>query len=203
MSIDKQALREKFEAWAEEAGALPWGHLKKQRTASGNYSVQIYTYMWEAWSACHEAPLDELEPMALAHLSLNLLCEVYRSAYEEARHNGLVNWEAAASLAEENEDLKCKLEAAERRNAEQEDLLEAEVRLWTQRYDCANSRREAAEKRSAELSDSHSKLRETMAAIHNTIKQDGFSTPLAVIMQNAKRAHEESAAAAGISVKGE
>ncbi|KQJ07417.1 hypothetical protein AM264_03410 [Escherichia coli] len=44
------------------------------------------------------------------------------------------------------------LEAAERRNAELEDLLEAEVRLWTQRYDCANSRREAAEKRVAELS---------------------------------------------------
>lgn len=44
------------------------------------------------------------------------------------------------------------LEAAERRNAELEDLLEAEVRLWTQRYDCANSRSEAAEKRVAELS---------------------------------------------------
>lgn len=58
---DKQALREKFEAWAEEAGALPWGYLKKQRTASGNYSIQIYTYMWHAWSACHEALLDELE----------------------------------------------------------------------------------------------------------------------------------------------
>lgn len=100
-------------------------------------------------------------------------------------------------------ELLDELEAAERRNADLEELLDAEVRLWTQRYDCANSRREAAEKRSAELSDSHSKLRETMAAIHNTIKQDGFSTPLAVIMQNAKRAHEESAAAAGITVKGE
>lgn len=60
-ALNKQALREKFEAWAEEAGALPWGHLKKQRTASGNYSVQIYTYMWHAWNACHEAFLDELE----------------------------------------------------------------------------------------------------------------------------------------------
>lgn len=58
---DKQAQREKFEAWAEEAGALPWGHIKKQRTASGNYSVQIYTYMWQAWNACHEALLDELD----------------------------------------------------------------------------------------------------------------------------------------------
>lgn len=60
-SLNKQALREKFEAWAEEAGALPWGYLKKQRNASGNYSVQIYTYMWHAWSACHESLMDELE----------------------------------------------------------------------------------------------------------------------------------------------
>ncbi|TOZ47201.1 hypothetical protein [Enterobacter cloacae] len=64
------------------------------------------------------ALLDELEPMALAHLNLNLLCDVYRTAYEEARHDGLVNWEAAASLAEENGDLKRKLEAAEKRIAE-------------------------------------------------------------------------------------
>lgn len=40
-----------FEKWAEEVGALPWGYLKKQRTESGNYSVQIYTYMWKAWQA--------------------------------------------------------------------------------------------------------------------------------------------------------
>lgn len=60
-ALNKQALREKFEAWAEEAGALPWGYLKKQRNASGNYSVQIYTYMWHAWSACHESLMDELE----------------------------------------------------------------------------------------------------------------------------------------------
>ncbi|WP_409244562.1 hypothetical protein [Enterobacter asburiae] len=66
------------------------------------------------------ALLDELEPMALAHFNLNLLCDVYRTAYEEARHDGLVNWEAAASLAEENGDLKHKLEAAEKRIAELE-----------------------------------------------------------------------------------
>lgn len=67
-----------------------------------------------------EALLDELEPMALAHLNLNLLCDVYRSAYEEARHDGLVNWEAAASLTEENGDLNRNLEAAEKRIAELE-----------------------------------------------------------------------------------
>ncbi|CAI9399297.1 ead/Ea22-like family protein [Lelliottia sp. T2.26D-8] len=91
------------------------------------------------------------------------------------------------------------LEAAEKyskeRDAENEDLMLAVGRLRVER--------EAAEKPIAELSASHSKLRETMAAIHNTIKQDGFATPIAVIMQNAKRAHEESAEAAGITVKGE
>lgn len=62
---------------------------------------------------------------------------------------------------------------------------------------------EAAERRIAELSASHSKLRDTMAAIHNTIRMDGGYTPLAAILNAAKRAHEESATAAGIGVKGE
>ena len=62
---------------------------------------------------------------------------------------------------------------------------------------------EAAEKRIAELSASHSKLRDAMAAIHNTIRMDGGYTPLAAILNAAKRAHEESATAAGIGVKGE
>lgn len=63
--------------------------------------------------------------------------------------------------------------------------------------------REAAEKRIAELEASHSKLRDTMATIHNTIRMDGGYTPLAAILNAAKRAHEESAIAAGIGVKGE
>ncbi|WP_029490187.1 ead/Ea22-like family protein, partial [Escherichia coli] len=57
---------------------------------------------------------------------------------------------------------------------------------------------EAAEKRIAELSASHSKLRDTMAGIHNTIRMDGGYTPLAAILNAAKRAYEESASAAGI-----
>lgn len=55
----------------------------------------------------------------------------------------------------------------------------------------------------AELSASHSKLRDTMATIHNTIRMDGGYTPLAAILNAAKRAHEESATAAGIGVKGD
>ncbi|EEU9347307.1 ead/Ea22-like family protein [Escherichia coli] len=62
---------------------------------------------------------------------------------------------------------------------------------------------EAAEKRIAELSASHSKLRDTMAGIYNTIRMDGGYTPLAAILNAAKRAYEESASAAGIRIKGE
>lgn len=61
---------------------------------------------------------------------------------------------------------------------------------------------EAAEKRIAELSASHRKLRNTMAGIHNTIRMDGGYTPLAAILNAAKRAYEESASAAGIRIKG-
>lgn len=62
---------------------------------------------------------------------------------------------------------------------------------------------ETAKKRIAELSASHSKLRDTMAGIHNTIRMDGGYTPLAAILNAAKRAYEESASAAGIRIKGE
>lgn len=158
------------------------------------------------------ALLDELEPMALAHLNLNLLCEVYRAAYEEARHDGLVNWEAAASLAEENSDLKRKLEAKDKSISFLKDQLAQLANFnpdWDKLEAATDSLREhmaeltAARKRIAELEASHSNLREAMAAIHNTIRLDGAHTSLAVILNAAKRAHYESAAATGIRINGE
>ncbi|MDV7070450.1 hypothetical protein R3J21_02710 [Citrobacter werkmanii] len=81
--------------------------------------------------------------------------------------------------------------------------LEAQRKLaFTASNRWADKFREA-EKRIAELSASHSKLRGTMATIHNTIRMDGGYTPLAAILNAAKRAHEESATAAGTGVKGE
>ncbi|CCI77690.1 unnamed protein product [Klebsiella pneumoniae subsp. rhinoscleromatis SB3432] len=59
--ITELAQREKFEAWAEEVGAKPWGYLKKQRNPSGGYSVQIYTYMWAAWKAAGAELVEALE----------------------------------------------------------------------------------------------------------------------------------------------
>nr|WP_255475157.1 hypothetical protein [Pseudocitrobacter sp. 73] len=56
------AQREKFEAWAEEASALPWGYLKKRRNPSGGgYSVQVFTYMWTAWQAASAELVEALE----------------------------------------------------------------------------------------------------------------------------------------------
>ncbi|HCB2205691.1 TPA: ead/Ea22-like family protein [Citrobacter farmeri] len=62
---------------------------------------------------------------------------------------------------------------------------------------------EELKRRIAELQSSHSKLRDTMATIHNTIRMDGGYTPLAAILNAAKRAHEESAIAAGIGKGGQ
>ena len=56
---------------------------------------------------------------------------------------------------------------------------------------------ESKDKRIAELSASHGKLREAMTGIHNTITGRGAYTPLAAILNASKRAYEESAAAAG------
>ncbi len=74
---------------------------------------------------------------------------------------------------------------------------------WHDKFREAEAKLEAAEKRIAELNESHRKLRDTMATIHNTIRMDGGYTPLAAILNAAKRAHEESSTAAGIGVKGE
>ncbi|MDM3455713.1 hypothetical protein [Citrobacter sp. Cb028] len=80
---------------------------------------------------------------------------------------------------------------------------QAQSSAWCEAFHKAVSVGARYEKRIAELSASHSKLRDTMATIHNTIRMDGGYTPLAAILNAAKRAYDESAIAAGISVKGE
>lgn len=59
--ITELAQREKFEAWAEEVGALPWGILKKHRNQDGNYPGPHYTYMWKAWQAASAELVEALE----------------------------------------------------------------------------------------------------------------------------------------------
>lgn len=54
---------------------------------------------------------------------------------------------------------------------------------------------EAAERRNAELTASHDKLRENMAAIYNAICADGASTSLSAILTFVKRSFEQSGTA--------
>ncbi|EKF8952577.1 ead/Ea22-like family protein [Escherichia coli] len=116
------------------------------------------------------------------------------------------NQQYIKSRDQENEDialtvgkLRVELEAAENNLIDSEcHVAELEEALRDKQ-----ALLEASEKRIAELSASHSKLRDTMAGIHNTIRMDGGYTPLAAILNAAKRAYEESASAAGIRTKGE
>ena len=59
---------------------------------------------------------------------------------------------------------------------------------------------ERKDKRIAELEARHTKLRESMAAIHNTIRLDGVGTSLSGLLSASKRAWEESAPDAGINL---
>ncbi|WP_338859388.1 ead/Ea22-like family protein [Serratia marcescens] len=64
---------------------------------------------------------------------------------------------------------------------------------------------EAKDKRIAEVEDSHKKLRETLAAVHNTITGGGAYTSLAGILTAVKRAYLESsdASASTFTVEGD
>ncbi|MEH5097492.1 ead/Ea22-like family protein [Atlantibacter hermannii] len=62
-----------------------------------------------------------------------------------------------------------------------------------------NAKREALQ-RIAELEARHTKLRESMAAIHNTIRLDGVGTSLSGLLSASKRAWEESAPDSGINL---
>lgn len=77
------------------------------------------------------------------------------------------------------------------------DNLRHVIKTVSENYSLLHAKWEAAEKRIAELSASHGKLREAMAGIHNTITGGCAYTPLAAILNASKSAYEESAAAAG------
>ena len=136
----------------------------------------------------------------LRHLADNEIDSDY-FAITSTNENGteidheLVITDYALQAAGTVDELVRALEAAEKRIAEHN----FENRLL------ANADRDikALRQRIAELSASHSKLRDTMATIYNTIRMDGGYTPLAAILNAAKRAYDESASAAVIGVKGE
>ncbi|MGR7516124.1 hypothetical protein ACU60F_16320 [Klebsiella aerogenes] len=76
--ITELAQREKFEAWAEECNALPWGYLKKRRTNDGFYSEHVYTSLWAAWKAANAELVEALEKaQQLATQQGNIACALF------------------------------------------------------------------------------------------------------------------------------
>ncbi|MCJ4737795.1 ead/Ea22-like family protein [Klebsiella pneumoniae] len=81
--ITELAQREKFEAWAEEVGALPWGMLKKHRNQDGSYPGPHYTYMWKAWQAASAELVEALEKAQQRNAELEAQNEYIRKRYQQ------------------------------------------------------------------------------------------------------------------------
>ena len=129
--ITELAQREKFEAWAEERCALPWGYLKNRRTNTGYFSKHDYTSLWAAWKAAGAELVEALE---------------------KAQHEARVDWEAAASLNVENQELKrriAELEDAEQKLCAANVTLDARAELPAGRDGVPHRHREDAEAKNA------------------------------------------------------
>lgn len=123
--ITELAQREKFEAWAEEAGALPWGILGKHRNQDGNYPGPHYTYMWKAWQAASAELVEALEK-AQQHIARHeqiLLNQdeslsIRRGELEKAQSQSskwLEAYHKAVSIGARYEERIAELEEAERK----------------------------------------------------------------------------------------
>lgn len=178
-ALNKQALREAANA-ANIASWGKWESYKPHKGARG-YEVKVGAKA----AAQHCLKVDAAFITTANPQTVLALLDELDSAEKLATQQGNI----AVALLDEVTTL--------RRNADDKtpelraQLIEADNELETLRQ------------RIAELQSSHSKLRDTIAAIHNTIRMDGGYTPLAAILNAAKRAYEESASAAGIGVKGE
>ncbi|HIF0733019.1 TPA: ead/Ea22-like family protein [Klebsiella pneumoniae] len=90
--ITELAQREKFEAWAEEVGALPWGILKKHRNQDGSYPGPHYTYMWKAWQAASAELVEALEKAQTINAAAEKLVRC------KGRYHSEQNYRALAAL---------------------------------------------------------------------------------------------------------
>lgn len=220
MNIDKQALREAAKR------ATP-GNWRRTSSLFNGITVTPFSLCGKEVTLAHTVEKRDAEFIAaanpatmLALLDENLQLQREKDAIEAV----------ALALRDDMRQARELLEAAEKRNAEQREYYEGviadgskriaelekghqkaakQINSWRRlaKQNIAErgkdiSELEAARQRIAELEASHSKLRDTIAAIHNTIRMDGGYTPLAAILNAAKRAYEESASTAGIKVKG-
>ncbi|EED1348646.1 ead/Ea22-like family protein [Escherichia coli] len=195
MTIDYQALREKAEKATK--GSYIVGHTSVNQ--HGNLTGVFVCQKWKG------------EPGGvIAECHVNYLIESDAQAYANAEFIAEANPATVLALLDEQERNQ---QYIKRRDQENEEIALTVGKLRVELEEAKsklNEQREYYEgviadgsKRIAELSASHSKLRDTMAGIHNTIRMDGGYTPLAAILNAAKRAYEESASAAGIKEESE
>ncbi|EEQ4654645.1 ead/Ea22-like family protein [Escherichia coli] len=193
--INYQALREKAEKATK--GSYIVGHTSVNQ--HGNLTGVFVCQKWKG------------EPGGvIAECHVNCLIESDDQAYANAEFIAEANPATVLALLDEQERNQ---QYIKRRDQENEDIALTVGKLRVELEEAKsklNEQREYYEgviadgsKRIAELSASHSKLRDTMAGIHNTIRMDGGYTPLAAILNAAKRAYEESASAAGIKEESE
>ncbi|NYW51007.1 hypothetical protein C6545_27890 [Escherichia coli] len=203
--INYQALREKAEKATK--GSYIVGHTSVNQ--HGNLTGVFVCQKWKGEpggviAECHVNCLIESDAQAYANAEfiaeanpatvLALLDEQERNQ-QYIKRRDQKNEDIALTV----EKLRVELEAVQKTSAARIEAIDRTHKMFQREKD----RADAAEKCIAELSASHSKLRDTMADIHNTIRMDGGYTPLAAILNAAKRAYEESASAAGIRIKGE
>ncbi|EKR5203372.1 ead/Ea22-like family protein [Escherichia coli] len=204
--IDYQALREKAEKATSGVWSLEYG---EERFDAGDALIHRevvgYLPICRIEGAHPESGFDEdfqMEQQANAEFIaaanpatvLALLDELERKQ-QYIKRRDQKNEDIALTVGK----LRVELEAVQKTSAARIEAIDRTHKMFQREKD----RADAAEKCIAELSASHSKLRDTMAGIHNTIRMDGGYTPLAAILNAAKRAYEESASAAGIRIKGE
>ncbi|EES5741977.1 ead/Ea22-like family protein [Escherichia coli] len=193
--INYQALREKAEKATK--GSYIVGHTSVNQ--HGNLTGVFVCQKWKG------------EPGGvIAECHVNCLIESDAQAYANAEFIAEANPATVLALLDEQERNQ---QYIKRRDQENEEIALTVGKLRVELEEAKsklNEQREYYEgviadgsKRIAELSASHSKLRDTMAGIHNTIRMDGGYTPLAAILNAAKRAYEESASAAGIKEESE
>lgn len=92
--ITELAQREKFEAWAEERCALPWGYLKNRRTNTGYFSKHDYTSLWAAWKAAGAELVEALEKAQQEAEGLSKFKEVMTSAADALKAGKPLNLES-------------------------------------------------------------------------------------------------------------
>lgn len=135
--ITELAQREKFEAWAEERCALPWGYLKNRRTNTGYFSKHDYTSLWAAWKAAGAELVEALEKAQAIKAAAEKLVRCKGRYHSEQNYRAL-----AALFGVTTPDLP----PLEHENVHYADAAEMEITALRQRIAELESRLNSADK---------------------------------------------------------